>query len=145
MSKVGWLWLSSVSGVWGSFLYLVAMATESSYRCPPVTNNMRARLALHLSMSVRVGKEGTNTERSCVVLRKSRQSGKQVQAADGPALLDAPGLPAQSCSCYKPLPGGRGLCEHKVVLLTPLPICTGGFKMQGTWLYLTWVTNKDSL
>lgn len=90
--------LSSVSGVWGSFPYLVVMATESSYRCPPVTN-MRARLALHLSMPVRVGKEGTNMERPCIVSGKSRwQSGSKSRLQIcGPALLDTQ-APAQNCN-----------------------------------------------
>lgn len=73
------------------------MATESSYRCPPVTNT-RARLPLHLHTPIRAGKEEANMERPYVASGNSRWwlgSKARLQIC-GPSLLDALG----TCTNY---------------------------------------------
>lgn len=73
------------------------MATESSYRCPPVTNMSQTCTASeHACQS---GEGGNKYGKVLCSLKKIQVAvGKQVQAADcGPALLDAQ-APAQSCN-----------------------------------------------
>ena len=141
---MGWLWaLISLWGL-GQFSLLGCYGNRIQLQVP-TCHQHESQTCTASEHACQSGEGGNKYGKALHSLRKIQVAvRKQVQAADlwtCPARHPGPCTKLQCCPLLVP----GGLCEHKVVPSLLYQPALVGSKCRYTWLYLTWVTNKDLL